>query len=278
MKTNGPSGLRTSLQLSHHIEENIVVTHVVDNIDWKNKDIRGKETHNTNSILIQQKTPGKEKVPVQITPNYDFERKSHRAFKCFRIQLPNINFVRAKCKRQKFMRYADRTEFDKSSSINLVWALSRFYASNNSTQCIPSWSGFHQLLNPNSNTKANAGYLQPITSPPTDMKVIFSVIDRSLDIMRELNLQQMFLEVDQAIYCKLLDAMFRMESNGNRIFDKLVPRMGGFHVIICVLRTIFSRFKDSGMVEWSVYSGIGGEGTITSALNGGDVKRAIFFT
>ena len=109
------------------------------------------------------------------------------------------------------------------------------------------------------------------------MEVIFSAIDRSLDIMRELNLQQMFLEVDQAIYCKLLDAMFRMESNSNRIFDKLVPRMGGFHVIICVIRTIFSRFKDSGMVEWLVYSGIGGEGTITSALNGGDVKRAIFF-
>ena len=109
------------------------------------------------------------------------------------------------------------------------------------------------------------------------MKVIFSVIDRSLDIMRELNLQQMFLEVDQAIYCKLLDAMFRMESNGNRIFDKLVPRMGGFHVIICVLRTIISRSKDPGMVEWLVYPGIGGEGTITSALNGGDVKRAICF-
>ena len=30
------------------------------------------------------------------------------------------------------------------------------------------------------------------------------------------------------------------------------------------------------MVEWLVYSGIGGKGTITSALNGGDVKRAIF--
>ena len=37
---------------SSNIEENIVVTHVVDNIDWKNKDIREKDTHNTNSILI----------------------------------------------------------------------------------------------------------------------------------------------------------------------------------------------------------------------------------
>ena len=93
-----------------NIEENIVVTRIVNNIAWKNKDIRGKETRNTNSILIQQKTLGKEKVPVQLTPNYDFERKSHRAFKGFSIKLPNINFVRAKCKQQKFMIYADRTE------------------------------------------------------------------------------------------------------------------------------------------------------------------------
>ena len=35
-----------------NIKQGVVVTHVVDNIDWKNKSFRGKETHNTNSILI----------------------------------------------------------------------------------------------------------------------------------------------------------------------------------------------------------------------------------
>ena len=31
----------------------------------------------------------------------------------------------------------------------------------------------------------------------------------------------------------------------------------------------------SGIVQWHVYSGIGGEGAITNTLSGGDVKQAI---
>ena len=80
------------------------------------------------------------------------------------------------------------------------------------------------------------------------MKVIFSVINRSLDVMTELNLKNIILEIDRAIYTKILDAMFRMELDGSMIFDKVVPRMGGFHRVICMLKTIFSRFKDSGII------------------------------
>ena len=47
-------------QQSSCIPSNIVkgqvTTHVADNIDWKNKSISGKETHHTNSILIQHQT------------------------------------------------------------------------------------------------------------------------------------------------------------------------------------------------------------------------------
>lgn len=81
--------------------------------------------------------------------------------------------------------------------------------------------------------------------------------------------------MDQAIYSKVLDAMFKMDFEGSDIFTKLIPRMGGFHVIMCMLKTIYSRFKDSGLITWLVYSGCGGEGTITNALKGGDVKHAI---
>ena len=80
------------------------------------------------------------------------------------------------------------------------------------------------------------------------MKVIFSVINRSLDVMTELNLKNIILEVDQPIYTKILDAMFRMELDGSMMFDKIIPRMGGFHIVIGVLKTIFSRFKDSGII------------------------------
>ena len=52
--------------------------------------------------------------------------------------------------------------------------------------------------------------------------------------------------------------------------------MGGFHIIImCILKTIFSRSKDSGIIKLFAYSGITGEGTIKHALKGGDVKFGI---
>ena len=34
--------------------EGVLITHVVDNIVWKNKTFEGKETHKTNSIIMQQ--------------------------------------------------------------------------------------------------------------------------------------------------------------------------------------------------------------------------------
>ena len=69
-----------------------------------------------------------------------------------------------------------------------------------------------------------------------------------MDVMTELSLKNIILEVDQAIYTKILDAMFRMELDGSMMFDKIIPRMGGFHIVICMLKTIFSRFKNSGII------------------------------
>ena len=108
------------------------------------------------------------------------------------------------------------------------------------------------------------------------MNVINEVIERTFHIMHELNLEDIFLEVDQAIYTKVLDVMFKLEDEGNNVFDKIILRMGGFHVIICLLRTIYSRFKDSGMIEILSSSGLGGETSITYALKGGgDIKYGI---
>ena len=58
----------------------------------------------------------------------------------------------------------------------------------------------------------------------------------------------MFIGVDQAIYSKLLDVMFQKSEDGHDVFSKLIPRMG-FHIIMCMLKITFSRFKDSGIIK-----------------------------
>ena len=91
--------------------------------------------------------------------------------------------------------------------------------------------------------EANVGYLPPITAPPTDMSVIFAFMHRAQHILEELEIDQMFIEVDQAIYTKVFDAMFKLQFEGTNIFSQMVPRMGGFHIILHMLRTIFGVVK-----------------------------------
>ena len=77
-----------------NMRKGIPTTHVADNIDWKNKDLIGTKTHNTHSILIQQKCPVpaesgmRKKAQVSVVPDYNFTRKEHRSCKAERTELP----------------------------------------------------------------------------------------------------------------------------------------------------------------------------------------------
>ena len=67
-----------------------------------------------------------------------------------------------------------------------------------------------------------------------------------------------------------------MEKEGTAIFDKVIPRMGEFHIVLCMIRMICSRFKHAGIVEFLSSAGLGCKGTTKKALKGGDTKEAIY--
>ena len=100
-------------------------------------------------------------------------------------------------------------------------------------------------------------------------------MQRTIECINCLNLNYISLEVDQAIYNKVLQVLFTYQKKENRKFDKLIVSMGGFYVILCLLRTIYSRLKDSGITELLVEAGVGTEVTIQSVIRGGDVKPGI---
>ena len=87
-----------------NISKNIPTTLVADNIDWKNKSIGGRETHNTNCILIQHQilsdNSGRPNVNLQAT--YDFDRKKHTSLKTAPTELPKYLFKKTPCKRFYF--------------------------------------------------------------------------------------------------------------------------------------------------------------------------------
>lgn len=165
------------------------VVHVVDNIDWKNKDLRGHQKHNTNGILIQPNNTfqnGKTKVIME--PEYHFDRKNHRSFKRFKSQLQPVNFKRADCKKLEYKPSNNTSEYEKGLKQNLAWVMSR-YSPYKELSLFPSWSGYQHIIY-NLVIKANVGYLAPLTAPPTEMSVIYKVIERSLRILEELELDQ----------------------------------------------------------------------------------------
>ena len=93
--------------------------------------------------------------------------------------------------------------------------------------------------------------------------------------MDELDKKFIFLQVDQAIYTKVLNAMFKMEAEGFKIFKKVIPCLGGFHIGICLLRTIHEQFNKCGIIELLSAAGLGGKGTIKGNLKEENVKEGI---
>ena len=137
---------------------------------------------------------------------------------------------------------------------------------------VPTRISFQKQTCLKSTRKAGMGYLPAITDSSTSFNVIQCIMDRTIECMKDLNLNYIFLENNQAIFNKVLQVLFAFQEKENRKFDKVVVHMGGFHVILGLLRTIFSRFKDSGIIELLVDVTVGTGGTIWSALRGSDVK------
>ena len=163
-----------------NIYKGITTTHVVYNIDWKNKDLNSPETHNTNSILIQNCSDDQQfSQNVTLEPNYDFARKDHKSFKAEKITLPDINLKRGIPKlMSSIIEDNQNKEFKKFLKKTLGWVLLRDNTVHPSEQNIPAWISFNQILEFEQNfLQANFGYLPPITAPPTQMNVIYEVIN-----------------------------------------------------------------------------------------------------
>ena len=198
-----------------NMRKGIPTTHVFDNIDWKNKNINRTESHYTNSILVQKYDLTDEFAKVSLELDYDFVRKSHRSFKSNAKELESINFKRGIPRQLEYIPNQSSAESDKSSLKTLAWCILRL---SGGESVVPSWSGFQEITTDKDLQQAVVGYLPPIPDSPTNMSVIYEEIKRTDSIRRELELPFIFLGVDQAIYTKVLDAMFRMKDQGDDHF------------------------------------------------------------
>ena len=53
-----------------------------------------------------------------------------------------------------------------------------------------------------------------------------------------------------------------MRNDGKDVFERIIPRMGGFHITICMLRTIYCIYPKIVFVQTLTTAELGGTGSL----------------
>ena len=118
-----------------------------------------------------------------------------------------------------------------------MWALSRLKSENLfdgelekdvNEQEIPRWTPFNARLNNTEVTKTTIGYCQLLKSSPTRDDTVYETMKRMLEMTHALGQTTAVLTVDLAIYIKAK----LIQWNFPQVFDKLIIRLGGFHICL----------------------------------------------
>jgi hypothetical protein len=108
---------------------------------------------------------------------------------------------------------------------------------------IPGWSGFNSQMVANVPDVSNIGYLPVIDSPATDLATVNEMLKQSVSISQRLELPEIVLVFDEAIYAKAQMIRWKEEEFINRI----VVRLGEFHTIMSYCSGIGKIFQDAGL-------------------------------
>ena len=66
-----------------------------------------------------------------------------------------------------------------------------------------------------------------------------------------------------------------MRNDSKYVFRRILFRMGGFHIAICMLRTIYCVYSKTGFVQILAKAGLGRNGSLKRTLKGADVNEGI---
>lgn len=137
---------------------------------------------------------------------------------------------------------------------------------------VPSWTGFNILTrNEVEIRRDKISYLPTINAPATEMATVFEILNQSQMIRKELQLPSIICVFDQALYAKASEIVWKHTKD----FEGIILRMGDFHAVLNFLSVFGKRFKDAGLGELAVESGIIVEGSVQAVLEGRQYNRGV---
>jgi hypothetical protein len=222
--------------IPRNIKPGMFATVVWDNNDFNEETVSGKgTTHVANDIMLQN---GNTTLGDHVTVS-----KS-----CRTVQAPET-YIAPCTNREKgtiYLRsqssdisiddkgYQDEQQFARNA--DFVYTLSHKYSSE-SGLLFPGWTGLNMQVRKEIPTVTNIGYLPVIDAPVTDLATVNNtLLKHSVSICQRLELPEIVLVFDEALYAKAQMLRWKNEEYKNR----LVIRLGDFH----------KKLKCSKMQDW----------------------------
>ena len=218
-------------------------TIVADNADFGEE--AKMQTHITNMIMIQKGEAHKENESSEINT-----KRSGR--KSIKAPPSNIgNYSLGKKKSPSFRDVSNHISLPKASHVFHVKNSKRedqVYAAVKQQgpvgqNLLPDWTGFNTLLHPKPTVCSNISYLPIIDASPTEYATIKKILESCCQIALELQLSQIVLVCDEAVYAKVQQVRWKSPD----FIEKVIVRLGDFHVSLSFMATISKRFKDAGL-------------------------------
>lgn len=110
-----------------------------------------------------------------------------------------------------------------------------------------------------------------INAPATQLSTVHEVLHQSISIMKSLQLNNIVVVFDQALYAKAAEITWKRQE----LFKNIILRMGVFHTTCNFMATIGKRFADAGLRDLCVEAGVIADGSISGVIDGQRYNRAV---
>ena len=243
-----------------------------DNIDALEETLSGTGTsHRVNGIIVQPafSSCAPERVPGPLSKKNDKRRTVNATMEPLPIYISAKKQSPPPLKAQNLsLQFEDAVR--SSRQRNLLWVLVRLHESANQT--ISSWTGFNILTRDQVGVSADKiGYLPTINAPATEISTAQEILRNAVSIQETLSLERIAVVADQALYAKLTEVAWNCPLK----FETIIPMMGNFHIICNLLSITGKLFRDAGLRDLAVESGIIAEGSVDKVLDGKKYNRGV---
>jgi hypothetical protein len=130
------------------------------------------------------------------------------------------------------------------------------------TQKIPIWTGFNITIRASTRIARDiVGYMPTIIAPATEMSTVSEILQQSENIRHMLYLQDIVVVIDQALYAKATEIIWKHADQ----YANIIFRLG---TICNVMSILGARFQDAGLRDLRIEAGIIAEGSVNRVMDG----------